>query len=1122
MKTWRENINFAKSISVPVTRMVTVGPAVDENLLNLTDISEINVLHVIEDRFNNKRIYTNVGDVLLAINPFEKYKIYDESVIAQYQQSNEYAHIFTPARCAVENIRNGSNFESIVFSGESNSGKSFNALQLMKYLVTSPNSEITVKQIEAITNIFNSFGCAKTVKNEDATRFGYCIEFLYKKNRVVGLNVCNTLPLETIRVVSQRPGERNFNVFYELCAGMPSDTKVTYGIRDQQKFFYMAQGKVVGDVGRQDDSDKFERLDSSLEIVGFTDEQRQTIYKTLATILHLGNMYFRQRRDIKSESSHVEMGNDVELKWASYLLDVDIDRFTSCFTHKIAKTDDGLTRTPYCIGQALDVRDAVAMTLYEVLFNWIVNRISSRFKCADHTAVISIIDCYGIERYNNNGLEQLLINTVNEKLESAFIKQTFLNEMAYYANEGLVFDWKNTMGDEAGLISLESRDTRCKTFRRRHRSVPSQIPSTLENEKVIDLLCKKPYGLLHLIDDECKFPKTSDESYLRHCNLNHLDKSVYGKAKNKDKQQMLVRHSFGTTWYNVHGFVQRNKRSLPIQIANVLAKSQNPVISMLFRSMASDREYADYTVYAANQFNTSSTALIEEILSGRSHFIRCLKSNNERLPATFDTTTLARQLNAFSVLETLHFRQVGFPIRIPFKRFTQSYRCLLPSEIAFCQNQKEIIVDILDGQGVRFANDFKIGLSYVFLRNRLADQLLATAERVQRDAAHIIQKTIRMYIVRKRYLRKRNAVIRIQAAVRGWKARKESCVLREQIFNKLSNQTKRNRRLSVYYEALKSEYSDQKCPSVLFGFMDTKNMPWKEVESPSFKDSKPNDDNIKITTNYLPIKLKRHIDIIEPTSIEKFAAENFKGHLLEPRRGPILTPFLHKECNADFRLSLEIFKLILKYMNDQTLSREQLDDLGRYIVKQGINHPCQRDEIFVQLCNQIYRNPNKEAQSRCCRLLLHAVGTFAPTKSVLPMLISFCGQQRSSLQTQLLNTIARRMNIPDNETARLLPASFLEMRAIYNLHNPAVEVNSQDGQTHVVEAHSWITNEELVNKVLRHRGIGNPNGWGIELETKSMLYYPTAAHFLHDVISEIELGKEENKKSVELAMPLKY
>ncbi|KAK6051550.1 myTH4 domain protein, partial [Cooperia oncophora] len=360
------------------------------------------------------------------------------------------------------------------------------------------------------------------------------------------------------------------------------------------------------------------------------------------------------------------------------------------------------------------------------------------------------------------------------------------------------------------------------------------------------------------------------------------------------------------------------------------------------------------------------------------------------------------------------------------------------------------------------------GTSYVFLRDRLADRLQTIREKTQRDAAHVIQKTMRTYVARRRYLRKRHAIIRLQAGLRGWKARKECNALREQMFKNLSNQTKRNRRLNAYHETLMSSSPEQKCPGALLGCFDVENLANKEIER-SLSESKPKTGNMKITTDYLPIKLKSRVGTIEPVTIEKFAEENFKGHLLEPRREPILTPFLHKENDLDFRLSIEVFKLILKYMNDQALTRAQLDDLARYIVKQGINNPCQRDEIFVQICNQIYRNPDKEATTRCCRLLLQAVGVFAPTENVLPMLISFCGEQRLPLQTQLINTIARRMNMLESQTARLLPASRLEMGALCGFHNAAVDVTSQDGEVYTVEAHPWITNEELVNRVLRHR-----------------------------------------------------
>ncbi|KJH41057.1 myTH4 domain protein [Dictyocaulus viviparus] len=326
------------------------------------------------------------------------------------------------------------------------------------------------------------------------------------------------------------------------------------------------------------------------------------------------------------------------------------------------------------------------------------------------------------------------------------------------------------------------------------------------------------------------------------------------------------------------------------------------------------------------------------------------------------------------------------------------------------------------------------------------------------------------------------------------------------MFKELTIETSRSRRLSVYHEVLMSKSPTQRSSSSLLGCLDT------GIES-LIKESRPAVHGLKTTTDYLPSKLRSNIDAIEPISIKRFAMENFKGHILEPRREPILSPFLHKNSEDDFRLSLDLFKLLLKYMYNQTCTKHQLDDIGRHIIKQGINNPCQRDEIFAQLCNQIYRNPDKEAQSRCCRLLLQAVGAFPPSKVVLQMLISVCKELPGSLQTQLLSTITRRMNIPNLEAARLLPASHLEMGAINGLHNPAVKINSRDGQSYIIETHSWMTNEELVNKLLRHRGIGNPHGWSVEVETETRLYYPAGSHFFYDVISEIELGKEKSDRS---------
>ncbi|VDK81086.1 unnamed protein product, partial [Cylicostephanus goldi] len=193
----------------------------------------------------------------------------------------------------------------------------------------------------------------------------------------------------------------------------------------------------------------------------------------------------------------------------------------------------------------------------------------------------------------------------------------------------------------------------------------------------------------------------------------------------------------------------------------------------------------------------------------QTHFVRCVRSNNERLPAHLDEPTLARQIKNLYIVETLQFRKAGFPVRIPFERFARNYRCLLPSDIALCQNQKEIIDDILDGQGVKFADDYRIGMNYVFMRDRLANRLQSLREKTQREAAYVIQKTMRAYVARKSYLKKRNAVIRLQAGLRGWKARKECNAMRERLFSNLGVQSKRNKRLNAYHESLLTETSDK-------------------------------------------------------------------------------------------------------------------------------------------------------------------------------------------------------------------------------------------------------------------------------------------------------------------------
>uniref|UniRef100_A0A1I7WYG5 Myosin motor domain-containing protein n=1 Tax=Heterorhabditis bacteriophora TaxID=37862 RepID=A0A1I7WYG5_HETBA len=741
-------------------------------------------------------IYTNVGNLLVALNPFERFSIYDDAVISQYQHYNKTA-------------------------GESGSGKTFNSLQVMNYLATSADSKITSGQVRLLKNKF----IILTILS--------------------GLSLRTTLPLETIRVTSQRAGERNFNIFYEVCAGLSAEDKHSYGIKEQQKFFYLNQ-----------DAKNFIELDEALVTLGFSYEQRHLIYKSIAAILHIGNIYFRQKRTADNESNAVEVGNEGELKWSTFLLAVDLNRWAPAFVHKFSKCDNGITTSSLTMSQALDNRDSLAMLLYEEIFKWVISKIGQHFKCPDSTGCISVVDYYGFEANIHKLLykKQMLINSVNEKMESIFVKQTFHEEIATYIREGLSFQWK--------------------------------VYISYQNFSSI---------FIYLI---------TEMLYLYDC----------------------------------------------ILLGRLFIFTRCPIILIIAKLL-------NYSI-------------------------------RSRMGSFIFWTMSASFLKIQDVF--LNFSKIIFLI-------------------------KEIIVDILDGQGVKYSSDYQIGSNYVFLRERFADKLHSSRKKTRRDAAYIIQKTMRAYFCRRRYLEKKKAVIKIQAGFRGWKTRKETAILREQLFKTLGIQTRRNKRLKAYNDSLFSEETSEVICLFITLFL----------------------TKLQITTSYLGIPFKKTANTIEPITLENFAQDYFKGHLLEQRREPILTPFLHKDNDLDFRKSIDIFKLILKYMNDKSLAKHQLDDLGRCIVQQvmftalnllpyslqltvislslkGILNPCQRDEILVQICNQTYRNQDKQAADRGWRLAILAVGAFPVSEITLSMFISesFMGLDKSLVFSFFFQRIVKNGNKP--------------------------------------------------------------------------------------------------------------
>ncbi|ULT80880.1 hypothetical protein L3Y34_011038 [Caenorhabditis briggsae] len=1038
-----------------------------ENLIELPDQSEAGIAQNLHERFKNGQTYTKASNVLVFVNNFEK-------LTQQTSLNTQKCHISGVSQNALQRItRMSSNSESIVFGGESGSGKSTNAFKVFNFLTSQPNSKVTTKHSSAIESVFKSFGCAKTLKNDEATRYGCSMDLLYKRNVLTGLNLKYTVPLEVPRVISQKPGERNFNVFYEVYHGLNDEMKAKFGIKGLQKFFYINQGNSTENI--QSDVNHFKHLEDALHVLGFSDDHCISIYKIISTILHIGNIYFRTKRNPNVEQDVVEIGNMSEVKWVAFLLDVDFEKLLDFL---LPKSENGTTID---LNSALDNRDSFAMLIYEELFKWVINRIGLHLKCPLHTGVISILDQYGFEKFNNNGVDEFLINSVNERLENLFVKHSFHDQLVDYAKDGITVDYK--------------------------------VPTSIENGKTVELLFKKPYGLLPLLTDECKFPKGNHESYLEHCNLNHTDRSSYGKARNRERMEFGVRHCIGTTWYNVNDFFSRNKRIISFSAVQLLRGSKNPIIGLLVENYSSNT--TDQIVSQAQFILRGAQEIAEKINGSHAYFVRCIKSNNERQTKKFDIPLVNRQIKNLLLAELLSFRIKGYPVKMSKTSFARQYRCLLPGDIAMCQNEKEIIQDILQGQGVKYENDFKIGTEYVFLRERLADRYESQQNRICSDAAIVIQKNLKSFVAQRIYKRKRAAIIKLQAGLRGWKARRDYISKREEMFKAIGRTMKRNKRLDAYHQALGGENSG-KLQHTLVGYIDINEDAKKALERPT-SDS----EATETLTQYLTIPVKTFLPNMRSISLEQYAEENFKGHLLESRREPIMTPFLHKESEYDFRLSVEIFKLVLKYMNDRKFSKKQQEDLGRYIVQQGISNPCQRDEILVQIINQIHGNPDKTAIDNGWKLVHMAISVFPPTENIIPMLVGFFKQEPAPLREQLFGTLQRRLKIYDSEIAREHPPSNLELQATPNIPNTVAEINCYDGLSYDIHLNPWSTTSELAERILKQRGVGFALGWTVEVETPNRVFVPTGNHFIHDVFSQIEGANMdlENQQSIFFNFP---
>ncbi|VVC25717.1 Protein kinase, ATP binding site,Protein kinase domain,Serine/threonine-protein kinase, active site,Myosin [Cinara cedri] len=741
-----------------------------DDLAALDSLSEERIVNQLKKRYQMNLIYTYIGDILLAINPFTSLSLYTSAEQKKYCNQMRAAcppHIFAIADSAYQFMLHEKANQSIVISGESGAGKTESGNLLLKqlvYLGKAPNRNLE-QRILQMNPIMEAFGNARTGINNNSSRFGKFLELsMTRSGQLTGARVSVYL-LEQSRVIQQANGESNFHAFYYIYDGLEHDKRLKEFHLDRelrQMHSYLPSDRQDSKT-KQNNVDKFAQLKNAFEQVGFIEEEVNSIYCILAAILHLGDIEFSEIMTDNNTDNKSTVIDLTPIHRTSCLLDIESSDLLECLSVNSVVTRGEIIQRNNSVSEAVATRDAIARALYSRLFDWLVNSINSLLSF-HHTRgeynVIGILDIFGFENFTYNSFEQLCINIANEQLQYFFNQHVFALEQAEYESEG----------------------------------VPVQHVGFCDNRPVLDMLVSRPMGLLALLDEESRFPRATDRSLVEkfHCNI----KCTYYVRPKSNALQFEVKHFAGNVTYQATGMLEKNRHLLAIEAIQVLRKSSNKTVRALFQCPVTktgnlySQDSSMGLVGLASQSRGQQTAAtyfrhsLAELLhrmgcnnSGVSlpRFVRCIKPNDQRKPKQFDPLKVVAQLRCSGVMETIRIRRNGYSHRLLFKEFINRYAILgfrLYEKVPPTRdNCRHLLVKLkLDG--------WAIGKTKVFLKYYHIEHLTKLHEKQLRHII-IVQSCIRRWLAMKHYrealLAKQMSwgVLTLQKHARGWLARQK-------------------------------------------------------------------------------------------------------------------------------------------------------------------------------------------------------------------------------------------------------------------------------------------------------------------------------------------------------------
>jgi myosin heavy subunit len=708
------------------------------NLIDLDDQGEGPVLHCVKKRYTNDSIYTYIGTILIAINPYKTLPIYSLSMMKNYQASfnTQPPHVFAIAAEAYQRLLDEKINQSVIISGESGAGKTESTKYVLNYLSAVAGSTTGVEQEILHSNpILESFGNAKTLRNNNSSRFGKWMEIKFEPGgKIVAAQITNYL-LEKSRVVTQTRGERSYHIQYMLCAGLPEKERKELDIKEAKNYKYLNKSGCLTVPGH-DEKERFEEVVAAMGMLKFSKEEQFDVWKMTAAVLHIGNL--EPALDDRTDKPLIK--NQDVLQRVAGMLEVELESLNQSLCYRAVTIKGDTSHIPLKLAEMEEARDALAKAVYGNLFNWLIAKINTSLGRHSAKLNIGILDIFGFEIFELNSFEQFCINFANEKLQQHFNNHVFKTELADYKREG----------------------------------IPVEGVKFVDNSECLELIEKRPNCILAMIDEELVIPGGSDESVLIKMTKKFSGHNHYTTLK-QAPQGFVIRHYAGDVCYTVNNFLVKNKDKIHPTLENMLKSCKSSMLKKMFGYAAAgsvdefDNYEADEKKQKSSKVSSSATLglqfqtqlqdLIDSLNRTDPLFIRCIKPNSTKEADHMDGDLVLRQLRYAGLFEAIRIRKAGYAFRKTFSAFCERYAICLPKlEMRELKrksaDQKTLAINLLQhlsNQGKLDSVDFQIGLTKIYMRSTQRALMERLRDGAMESQGITIQAVYKGYRAKKNY-----------------------------------------------------------------------------------------------------------------------------------------------------------------------------------------------------------------------------------------------------------------------------------------------------------------------------------------------------------------------------------